>query len=256
MDDRELEARLSTHLHGRFDNAPVPAGLADTVRQGMTTRARPVGYTLHARRLSLGWAVGLAAAFVAVALVVANLRIPLTPGGSASPGAGAPSADPNATDPPDIRTFVVLPPVEGAAGRDLINQVSDQLAERAMAIGATDVSATVDSFITYTMTLDGASDVDVKDVLMAIGDIQWVPLPLSDYGNGKLEAKPGQPLPKTEPPLSGWEGIEDVARRGDVYEPNALVTLNGAAADAFATYTTNNVGGQFAIVVDGLVGIV
>ena len=254
MDDKELEARLRTHLHHRFDDAPIPVGLPDAVRQGMTTPTRRVGYSLRPRRLDLGWAVGIAVAFLAVAVVLVNPRNPLTPGGTADPSSGVPSPDPNATDAPDRRTYVVLPPVEGAAGRELINKVSDQLAARAIAIGARDVGATVDSFIAYTMTLDGAA-LDVKDVLTAVGGIEWVPLPLSDYGNGKLEATPGEPLPKAEPPLFGWDGIESSVWRGDLSEPNALVTLNAAAADAFAAYTTNNVGGQFAILVDGLVGI-
>jgi hypothetical protein len=255
MDDNELEARLRTHLHGRFDDAPVPRGLADTVHQGLTTATRPVGYSMRPRRGQLGWAVGLAASFVVVALLVINPRNPLTPGGSSYPSAGVPSPDPNATDAPDRRTFVVLPPVEGDAGRALINKVNDQLALRAIALGAKEVGSFTDAFIVYTMTLDGQSNVDIKDVLMAPGDIQWVPLPLSDYANGKLEATPGQPLPKDEPPLFGWEGIESSSWRGDLSQPNAIVTLNPAAADTFAAYTTNNVGSQFAIVVDGLVGI-
>jgi hypothetical protein len=255
MDDNELEARLRTHLHHRFDAAPMPPGLADTVRQRMTTVATPVDFAMRLRRLQPGWAVAAAAMVLAIAVVIINPRNPVIPGGSAEPTSGVPSADPNATDAPDIRTFVVLPPVEGDAGRELINKVSDQLALRAVAVGAANVSAAVDSFITLTMTLDSVSDTDVKDVLTAVGDVQWVPLPLSDYGNGKLQAVPGQPLPKAEPPLFGWEGIESSAWRGDPGEPNAIVTLRGAAADTFAAYTTNNVGGQFAVVVDGLVGV-
>ncbi|MEA2672922.1 MAG: hypothetical protein QOI92_114, partial [Chloroflexota bacterium] len=69
MDDLELEARLRTHLHHRFDDAPIPAGLASNVGQALTTAARPIGLATRTGRLRLGWTAVAAAVVIALGAV-------------------------------------------------------------------------------------------------------------------------------------------------------------------------------------------
>ena len=65
----------------------------------------------------------------------------------------------------------------------------------------------------------------------------------------------GAPLPKDEPALFGWEGITTVTNEPTGASPAISISLKPAAAQAFADYTTANVGDTFAVVVDGRVAM-
>jgi hypothetical protein len=87
--------------------------------------------------------------------------------------------------------------------------------------------------------------------------VRFVPLPAAEYGDGKLVATVGDPLPKDEPALFGWEGIATVTIAANQQGLAELdVTLRAAAAQAVDVYTQGHVGESFAIVVDGRVAAV
>ncbi len=84
MDDRELEDRLRSRLHARFDDGAAPARLRASVRQSLASDPRP-----RTRTLSFAsWSGRLvaAAAVVVIAVVALTLR-----GGSVPPGGPSPS---------------------------------------------------------------------------------------------------------------------------------------------------------------------
>jgi hypothetical protein len=251
MDDRELESRLRAQLHRRFDAAPIPPELTANVRQGMTTAARPLGFALRTRGMRIGWSVLAAAAIVVVAVVIAgNIAGPIGPGNRPSPTAAASAAA--------ERQFIVLPPA-GMPSKPETTLANDVLAARLRALGIGNFQSGGGYVITFNVPADGPSDAAIRAVLGATGDVAFVPLPPADYGLGvgKRQAAIGQPLPKDEPALFGWEGI---ASANAAYDPaNSLRTVNVSlkpdAAAAVGDYTTSHLGETFAIVIDGRVAM-
>jgi hypothetical protein len=247
MDDLELEARLRTRLHRRFDEATPSPDLAASVRQGLTTQHRRVGFTLRTLSISLGWAAAAAVVFIAVAVLGIGKGI-----GPAGPGAAAtPTAQ--ATAPPE-RWFVVVPP-SGTVIAKPDFEASDVLAARLRALGFGNFASTGDYGIEYQLPAGDPPDDVIRAVLAATGDVRIVPLPPADYGAGKLTAVIGQPLPKDEPTLFGWDGIVAAAMDPQLAAPELSISLGPAAAQAFGDYTQAHLGETFAIIIDGRVAV-
>jgi hypothetical protein len=251
MDDRELEARLKTRLHARFDDPPVPLELASSVRHVMTTAPRPLSFALRTRGMRVGWPAIAAAAIAVGAVVIAgNIGGPIGPGNLPSPTLAASA--------PAERQFIVLPPA-GMPSKPETTLASDVLAARLRALGIGTFQSGGGYVLEFTVPAGGPSDDMIRAVLGATGDVEFVPLPNADYGLGvgKRQAAIGQPLPKDEPALFGWEGI---ASANAAYDPaNSIRTVNVSlkpdAAAAFGDYTTSHPGETFAIVIDGRVAM-
>lgn len=248
MDDLELERRLRTRLHARFDDAPVPAGLVSSVRQATTTEPRRVGFTVRVRPIRLGWAAVAAAVVLTVSAI--GIGKGLGPNG---PGT-SPTPTPQATTAPE-REFIVLPPVGMVLGKPEAILASDVLSARIRALGIGTFSSGGGYGIQFTLPAAGPSDASIRTVLSATGDIRIVPLPAADYGEGKLTATVGEPLPKDEPALIGWDGIASVTSDPLAGKPELTITLKPAAGQAFGDETTTHVGEIFAIVIDGRVAM-
>ena len=254
MDDRELEARLRTHLHRRFDAAQTPPGLADAVQQGFATSARPVGLAdLRIRAPRLGWSVILVPLVIAI-LAFAQLQFGLF-NGIGGPRA---TATPAATTLVNLdRQFIVLPPTAALPTKSETSQATEVLTDRLSKLGFQVITSGAGNAIRFMLPTTGPSDDRIRAVLAANGDVEFVPLPAETYGDGngpRLEARVGEPLPTEEQALFGSEGIESVAIGEDQQAREVLnIVLTPAAAEAFGDYTTEHVGEYLAIVVDGRV---
>lgn len=245
MDDRELEARLKTRLHARFDDAPVPIELAANVQQAFATTPTRVGFDLRSRGRWLGWsAVAAAVALVVVTGALGTLVI------------GGPGAKPTPSPAPSIaadRHFIVLPPTPVVPSKPETILAEAVLTKRLQALGFGTFTSSGGIEIQYRMPVGGPADIVVEDVLRATGEVEFIPLPPEHYGqfgDGPNKAVPGEPLPKDESGLFGWEGIESITRDQD-NQGALLITLKEPAAAAFAAYTLAHVGETFAIVIDG-----
>jgi hypothetical protein len=251
MDDRELEVRLRTHLHRRFDAAQPSPELMASIQQAVTTPPRRfVLPGIRGGTLRLGWSA-VAAVIVVALIAAAGLRF----GGLLGPGTVNPTPTelPPTAAPPTERSFIVLPlafrmpskPESDFAGTIL----SDRL--RALDVGSFS-SSSAGAGLAFVLPVDGPSDETIRAVLRATGDVEFVPLPPEDYGEGKLVAEVGEPLPKPEPALFGWDGIASVAEGTDEQSrPTLEITLKPAAREAFATYTASHLNEYLAIVIDG-----
>lgn len=254
MDDRELEARLSTHLHHRFDAAPVPAGLAAAVRQGLENTKRPVGFSFRPRALPLGRVATVAGVVGIAALLFGRILAlaPAAPGVSPSPTAGATAV---ATSPAGVaRPFIVLPKAGTNPSKAESDRAGKVLEARLTALG-------LDSFTTATgygfelaAPAGGPSDEDVRAVLAAVGTVEFVPLPPDTYGDIDISTLVGKPLPHEESALFGNDGIASVAL-GSTEQgfPTIDVVFTPAAGAAFGAWTTAHTREYFAIVIDGRV---
>ena len=249
MDDRDVEARLSARLHHRFDSAAPPRELVASVEQLIATPPRRFGRAaVRGGSLRLGWPALVAAAAVLVA-VVGGVSIGRFPG----LGADLPTAEPSATEPPQ-RWFVVLAPDPAVPAKDSSSLASDIMAARLRALGYGNFTGGVGYAIRFAVPADGPSDEATRRVLGATGDVEFVPLPPEDYGEGKAVAEVGKALPKQEPALFGWDGIESVAFGTDQQDRQTLeFVLKPLARTAFGDYTAGHVMGSIAIVVDGVV---
>lgn len=246
MTDGDLEARLRTHLHQRFDSADPSRELLESVRQAVTTTPRPVGLTdLRIRPIRLGWSVvGVAAVLAIVALVAANLGRQLGPGAATPP--------PSSTIVPEVeRWFVVMSTSGAAPSKSESGLAADILTERVKALGFGNFTSAVGYGIEFILPASGPSDEATRRVLKATGDVTFVPLPPSDYGEGKLTAEVGKPLPKDEPALFGWDGIASVVRKDTESGPAIAITLRPAVKVAFGDYTSMNLGEIMAVLIDG-----
>ena len=248
MDDRELEARLRTHLHRRFDNANPTPELVAAVRQVIATPPRRIALpAVRGRSLRLEWsAVG--AALVVSVIAIAGLRL----GGLLDPGSTNP---PPTAAPPTERQFIVLPPVDAAptkAESILAANVLNARLRALLFVGDDPGSFTSagGNAITFRLPMTGPSDESIRAVLRAQGEVAFVPLPES-YTDGTHTAEVGQNLPTDEPVLFGWDGIASAAMDVDQQgRPALTITLRPAAAEAFGDYTAAHQGGTIAVVID------
>jgi hypothetical protein len=248
MDDFELEARLRTRLHRRFDDAPLPTGLGTNVSQALTTAARPVGLATRTGRLRLGWAVLAAIAVVSVlAIGIGKGLGPSGPGSQPTPTSVVPN-------PPE-REFIVVPANGTLVGKGETSLADSVLSTRLRALGIDNFTSSADNVLRFSVPVEGPPDPSIRTVLAATGDLRIVPLPAADYGAGMRVATVGAPLPKEEPALLGWESIMAVTNDPTGSTAAVSIVLKPAAAQAFGDYTTAHVGETFAIVVDGRVAL-
>ena len=246
MDDSELEVRISQRLHDRFDGAPVPGVLAATVRQELdVTRTANPRFGFAARTLQLGWAT------LAVVVVLGAVLIFRNGFGPAAPHS-TPTAPAGTATPSTERRFVLLPRWDRTRlSKDDASVASDVLTARLRALGYGTFSSFAGFGIGFEVPVDGPSDESTRRVLTATGDVQFVPLPPADYPEPPVV---GKPLPKDEPALFGWDGIESVSLGTNQQSQTTLeFKLKQAARRAFGEYTAAHVNESMAIVIDGLV---
>lgn len=249
MDDRELEARLATRLHARFDTTPVPSALAANVRQAMATPTRSVGSLGVVPRLRLP-AMGMLAAAVVVATVA------VIGAGLLASQVGPPprvTPQPTSTVGPE-RQFIVLAPNLPQSDKAAATAVGDILDARLRALGYENFSGAIGNAFLFIVPADGPSDGATRRTLSSNAVVKLVPLPPADYGNGDAEARLGVPLPKAEPVLFGWDGIASAELGEDQQQqPTIVLTLTASGRAAFADYTTNHQRESFAVLIDDVV---
>jgi hypothetical protein len=250
MDDRDLEARLRTRLHARFDPAPVPPALATNIQRVVATTPARVGFTVRPGSRWLGWsAVAAAAVLVATVVAIGNVPGPAaTPSASPAPTHDAATASAQPAQG-SWRYFAVLPPTGSQPDRES-GRAFDVLRARVRALQVGNSSLESGNGIFVGVSPGGPSDGMILAVLAAPGVVEFVPLPPSDDA-GTPVPEVGDPLPVDEPPLFGAEGLASVqiANVGNV--PGLDITLTSAAAEAFGQHTAAHVGESFAIVIDG-----
>jgi hypothetical protein len=248
MDDRELEQRLRDRLHARFDDGQPSTELRAGVAQVFATEPRRAGWSaIGGRRFQLGWAVVAVVAVATVAILAANLRLPLGPASPHTPSPAATSVQ--------QRNFVVMSRTADNPTKAQSGLASDVLTARIRALGIGNFSGGTGYGIVFKLPFDGPSDEVIRATLRATGDVAFIPLPAEDYGEGKLTATVGQVLPKDEPALFGWEGIATVAIASGEPSNSIEIALKPTAATAFGDYTTAHVGATFAVVIDGRVAL-
>lgn len=253
MNDQDLEARLRTHLHRRFDDAAPSPELVASIEQLVTTSAATVGVQGLRFRPSTRWTLAFGAAVAAVvvvALAATNLGPHAGPGG---PG-GSPTS-PAPTNTSVEREFLVLPPSTTVPPKATTSIAGDVLAARVQALGVANFASSAGDVIFFTIPIGGPTDAALRAVLAAPGEVTFVPLPASDYGAGKLAAEIGKPLPKVEPVLFGWDGVAAASRSTDATPAPLSITLTTSGAAAYASYATTNAGEDLAVVLDGTVAM-
>ena len=260
MDDRELEMRLRTRLHARFDAAQPSAQLVAGVRQVIATEPRQVGVgTLRAGRLTLGWSPIAAVALVAV-IAIAGIGV----GNVLVPGDQPPSPTPVSTAvQPAERWFLALPGFGTTPTPADLETARDVLVARLQALGVQPIVQQTDPGIAFEVQSSGSTDAAIRAVLGAVGDVSFVPLPLEDYGQfgeGRVKAVVGEPLPTEPPALFGWDGIASVGlgdpQEGVTDAPRPLrFTFNDRGKTAFAQWSQGHVGETIAILVDRRVAL-
>jgi hypothetical protein len=252
MDDRDLEARLATHLHRRFDEAHPSTELRSSVAQLFATQPRRVSLLdlpAIGRRSPMRLGFSLTAAAVAVvvlAVAASNLGLHLGPSAG-----GGPSPSPSG---PTERSFIVLPPNAEVPTKAEATVAGDVLMARLRALGVGTFSMSGGYGMTFTLETGGPSDEAIRAVLSAIGDAEFVPLPATDYGNGKLEPVIGRPLPLAEPPLFNTAGLAMASLTTPFGGSRSLdLELTPAASRLVAQWSAAHVGEQLAVVIDGTV---
>ena len=103
----------------------------------------------------------------------------------------------------------------------------------------------------------GISDTDaIRRLVGRTGLLQFVPLPLEDYGTetnpGPRQATPGQPLPTSPTPLFNGDQVRSANVSQDQQGRRVVAfSLQDEGSKLFGDYTSRNVGQFFAIVLDG-----
>lgn len=257
MTERELEQRLRTHLHRRFDGVQPPPELVAVVRQAIATPPRRLGLpSFRAGAHRPGW-LAVAAVIVVAVVTLAGFQLGiLGPGANPTPIPTAIAVD--GTD----RHFIVLPSSLTVPDKAQTSLATAVLEKRLQALGFGNFTGGGGIAITFELPRTGPSDQIVEDTLRAAGDVAIVPLPKETYGdqNGGtgINLPYGQELPTDEPVLFGWEGIESTIAEFGRTQPIPILTfkLKPDAAQAFSEYTASHQGELFAILIDGEVASV
>ncbi len=145
-----------------------------------------------------------------------------------------------------------------------MNTIRDIIERRVNSIGVSEPEVVTQGNDRIIVSLPGATDVDeITRLVGTTGVLEFIPLPAATYGTasttttgGPNGVTQGNPLPDdpTLVPLFGGTAITSATAATDQNgQPVVDFTLNSDAAGKFGTYTTNNVGNFFAIVLDGTV---
>ena len=144
-----------------------------------------------------------------------------------------------------------------------MNTIRDIIERRVNSIGVSEPEVVTQGNDRIIVSLPGATDVDeITRLVGTTGVLEFIPLPAATYGtastttNGPNGVTQGNPLPDdpTLVPLFGGTAITSATAATDQNgQPVVDFTLDSDAAGKFGTYTTNNVGNFFAIVLDGTV---
>ncbi|HEY7827155.1 MAG TPA: protein translocase subunit SecD, partial [Candidatus Limnocylindrales bacterium] len=155
-------------------------------------------------------------------------------------------------------------PVHGKSpGPDDMNTIRDIIERRVNSIGVSEPEVVTQGSDRIIVSLPGATNVDeITKLVGTTGVLEFIPLPPATYGTrtnatgGPTGITQNQPLPNdpTLVPLFDGTAITSATASTDQNgQPVVDYELSSDAADKFATYTTNNVGNFFAIVLDGTV---
>ena len=156
-------------------------------------------------------------------------------------------------------------PVNGVApDGDAMNTIKDIIERRVNSIGVAEPEVVTQGTDRVVVELPGVSDEDaITKLVGSTGLLQFIPLPAATYGTASTNSSgsptgvtQGEPLPN-DPSLKALFGgtavTSAVAATDQNGQPVVDFELSSDAASLFGTYTTNNVGSFFAIVLDGTV---
>jgi hypothetical protein len=137
------------------------------------------------------------------------------------------------------------------ADKAVISAAEDVFSERLRAIGITTFTVTTGAVMTFNLSVPATFDAAAVDaVLHRVGLVEFVPWPANSQ-----PANPDEPVPAAFLPLfdaAGGVGTAEVTT-----DPSGMqgvdITLSAVASEAIATYTTQHVGGQLPLVLDGFV---
>jgi len=244
--------------------------VAEAVPKAPADLARAVDDATRGRRRTPGWMALLgelwrgrpARAAVAVAAALLIVVGGLTLGPRLLPGRG-PSASPSAGPPAGfVEVFFELLPAAGKAPDQAgVASTIAVITARARAAGLVDVSVVASGPAEIKVTVR-ETDTDAITALAETGLVQFIPLPVATYGSastnngGPTGVTQNEPLPNDPslvPLFDGSSITSAVAAIDQNGQPVVDFELSSDAASKFGTYTTNNVGNFFAIVVDGTV---
>ena len=207
--------------------------------------------------------LAIAAAFAAIVIAVGALVVlhgqesaihigdGPPPGDSAGPAAGFSQV-----------TYQLAPVGSRTPDPAALATTSSILTARARLAGITGVTVTTRSPDEVVVTMPTTELTSSQAILGATGLVQFIPLPPARYGDvstgpgGPTGVSPGQPLPADAALVPLFDGSA-ITSASAAMDQNGLPVvdfqLSSAAASAFTSYTTNNIGNFFAIVVDGVV---
>lgn len=140
---------------------------------------------------------------------------------------------------------------------DDVNVVKGIIERRVNATGVSEPVVVTSGTDRIVVEVPGLTDTnEIRKLVGTTGRLDFVPLPAAEYGvngsPGQFQATEGQPLPTKEVPLFSGDQITSATSEID-QQGNRVVafTLASDGAAKFATYTSNNIGNFFAIVLDG-----
>jgi preprotein translocase subunit SecD len=160
--------------------------------------------------------------------------------------------------------YQALPNNGVAPDADAMNTIKDIIERRVNGIGVSEPQVVTQGSDRVVVELPGATDEKaITDLVGTTGLLQFIPLPAATYGTASTNAGgptgvvQGQLLPN-DPSLVAMFGGTAVtsataATDSSTGAPVVAFELSSDAASKFATYTQNNVGNFFAIVLDGTV---
>jgi preprotein translocase subunit SecD len=155
-------------------------------------------------------------------------------------------------------------PVNGVApDSDAMNTIKDIIERRVNSIGVAEPEVVTQGTDRVVVELPGVSDEDaITKLVGSTGLLQFIPLPAATYGtvstnpSGPTGVTQNEPLPN-DPSLTALFGGTAVTSATAATDQNGQPVVDfelaSDAASKFATYTLNNVGNFFAIVLDGTV---
>lgn len=229
--------------------ASAPSDLPDALRRFVVSVPQSAAAPRSVPRRRLASAsrgafalVGVAAAVI-LAVVLGAGRMGMGP--LVGPGA-SPTATPAASTAGPTLVYRVLPVDGRDASASQLARLGEVVDARLLAI---DVTASVRAEAgRLIVALPPGADIEGAAALAgARGRVDFVPL-----GTERVEV--GEPLDLSvyRPMFSGAQVTRAAVAPDDAGQPATDLTLDADAAARFATYTADNVGGYFAIVLDGI----